>query len=73
MPAQVSTLPAKRDVTRTLTQIPKFGIVLVLVVVLVLGALGILIWPRKSGQVFGYNWLFSWRKARWFSNSIGER
>ena len=31
------------------------------------------IWPRKSGQVFGYNWLFSWRKARWFSNSIGER
>ena len=33
----------------------------------------LLIWPRKSGQVFGYDWLFSVRRARWFSYSIGER
>jgi hypothetical protein len=31
------------------------------------------IWPRKSGQVFGYDWLFRVRRARWFSYSIGER
>jgi tetratricopeptide (TPR) repeat protein len=33
----------------------------------------LLIWPRKSGQVFGYDWLFRVRRARWFSYSIGER
>ena len=31
------------------------------------------IWPRKSGQVFGYGSLFNVRRARWFSYSIGER
>jgi hypothetical protein len=32
-----------------------------------------LMWRRKSGQIFGYNWLFVEREARWVSNWIGER
>src|ERR1700693_4618895 len=33
----------------------------------------VVMWRRKSGQILGYNWLFSEREARWFSNSMGER